>query len=121
MSHLPPGLYGMADATFGDPVTQAGRLVAAGCRVVQLRCKSWPMKDRLHAAQASLRITRAGGALLIINDDIRCAAEAGADGVHLGQGDGPIGPARDALPPGALVGRSTHDQHEIRSAIEECA
>lgn len=121
MTRLPSGLYGMADATFGDPVVQAHRLVAAGCRVLQLRCKDWSSRDRFQAASAIIPLTRAADAVLILNDDVACAAAVGAGGVHLGQGDGAIGHARAALPAGALVGRSTHDHTEIEGAIVEGA
>jgi thiamine-phosphate pyrophosphorylase len=39
------------------------------------------------------------------------------DGVHLGQADGPCD--RAALPPGALIGRSTHDLQQLAAAIAE--
>jgi len=121
MSRLPPGLYGMADSTFGDPAVQAEQLIAGGCRVLQLRCKGWSSQARLRAARAVRAVTRAAGAVLIVNDDIACAAAVGADGVHLGQTDGPLGQARAELPAGALVGRSTHDDTEIAGAIAEGA
>jgi thiamine-phosphate pyrophosphorylase len=111
----------MADASFGDPVALAIRLVGAGCRVLQLRCKGWSTDQRIRAAEAVLASTRPAGALLIINDDVACAAAVGADGVHLGQGDGSLAVARRALPRGAVVGRSTHDGAEIRGALEEHA
>lgn len=121
MTCLPSGLYGMADATFGDPVVQAHRLVAGGCRVLQLRCKGWSSRDRFQAASAIIAVTRAAGAMLILNDDVACAAAVEAGGVHLGQGDGPIAPARAVLPEGAVIGRSTHDDTEIAGAIAEGA
>ena len=121
MIRLPTGLYGMADSTFGDPVVQAEKLIAGGCQVVQLRCKGWSSQERIRAAGAVLAATRAAGAVLIVNDDIACAAAVKADGVHLGQADGPLGSARAALPIGALVGRSTHDNAEIAGAIAEGA
>lgn len=111
----------MADATFGDPVAQVSRLVRGGCRVIQLRCKGWPPAVRARAARAALGHTRPHDVLLIINDDISCAAEVRADGVHLGQGDGPIGLARAALGPDAWVGRSTHDDAELAAAQAEGA
>ena len=35
------GLYGIADAGFGDPAVQARMLAEAGAWCVQLRCKGW--------------------------------------------------------------------------------
>ncbi len=110
----------MADATFGDPVDQARRLVAAGCRVLQLRCKGWRREAATRAARAA-RTACADRALLIVNDHVDVAAAAGAHGVHLGQADGPMRVARAALPPGTLIGRSTHDDAEIDAARAEGA
>lgn len=121
MTRLPPGLYGMADATFGDPVEQASRLVAGGCRALQLRCKGWTDAQRLAAARATRAHTASAGVLLIINDDVACAVAVRADGVHLGQSDGSMRAARAALAPGALVGRSTHDEEELDRARAEGA
>ena len=121
MMRLPRGLYGMADATFGDPVDQAARLVAAGCKVLQMRCKRWTTGMRIDAARATLRVTRPAGVILIVNDDIECAASVGADGVHLGQGDGTLPHARARLPAGSLIGRSTHDPAEVHGAVAEGA
>lgn len=118
---LPRGLYGMADASLGDPVWQAERLIHGGCAAIQLRCKGWTTADRTRAARAIRALTRPAAVVLIINDDIACAAATGADGVHLGQGDGPIGVARATLPPGALVGRSTHGPRELAAARAEGA
>ena len=111
----------MADATFGDPVDQAARLVAAGCKVLQMRCKRWTTGMRIDAARATLRVTRPAGVILIVNDDIECAASVGADGVHLGQGDGTLSDARARLPAGSLIGRSTHDAAEVHGAVAEGA
>ncbi|MDP2952345.1 MAG: thiamine phosphate synthase, partial [Chloroflexota bacterium] len=61
------------------------------------------------------------GALFIVNDDIDLALAAGADGVHLGQKDLPLGVARRVLPLGAVVGRSTATLDEALRAQEEGA
>jgi len=55
----------------------------------------------LHLAQAqALRaLTRASGALLIVNDDIDLAITVAADGLHLGKDDSDAAAARAQLPP----------------------
>ena len=93
MTTLPPGLYGMADAAFGDPIQIARALVAAGCRTIQLRAKH-ASKDEVEAAAAAIRKIVIDG-LFIINDHIDVAAAVGADGVHLGQDDAPFSMARE--------------------------
>lgn len=117
-SRLPRGLYGIADAGFGDPVALGVALAEAGVAVVQIRAKDWSYEDLLAATRELLPELRARGALLIVNDSLRVAAELGADGVHLGQEDPPwdLREARAALPTGALIGRSTRTLEQVRAA-----
>lgn len=65
----------------------------------------------LAAAQvaALLPLCRARGVPLLVNDDWPLALAAGADGAHLGQGDGDLAAARSALGPGAIIGASCYD------------
>lgn len=91
---LPPGLYGVADASCGDPVAQARLLLEEGVRVVQLRCKGWP-RERLRAAAGAI-----DAPILVVNDAVDVARELGA-WAHLGQDDGPD-------PDDVPFGRSTH-------------
>lgn len=118
---LPPGLYGMADATFGDPVLLGRALARGGCRVVQLRAKQATPAERLAMATALLQALADTGALLVVNDDVEVAARSGAHGVHLGQGDGELARARARLGPDALIGRSTHDLAQVDAAVAEGA
>ena len=55
MSLLRPGLYGIADSGFGDPVVLGRLLLSAGAVAVQLRCKGWAQDD-VAAALRALRI-----------------------------------------------------------------
>ena len=116
MRPLPRGLYAIADAGFGDPVTLGRALADAGARVIQLRCKGWPEAEVADAARALLPALRRQGAALIINDHLDVAVAGGADGVHLGQEDGPTALARARLPPGALLGRSTRTLEQVAEA-----
>ena len=50
---------------------------------------------------------------VIVNDRLDVALAAGADGVHLGQDDLPIGTARGLAPDGFLIGGSSHDREEL--------
>lgn len=115
---LPPGLYAIADAGFGDPVQLGLALARGGARVVQLRAKGWSAAEVERSARALLPELRARGCLLIINDHLEVAAATGADGVHLGQEDGPasLAAARAALPAGALIGRSTRTLAQVAAA-----
>ena len=57
----------------------------------------------------------------IINDYIDLAKKVDADGVHLGQDDGPLSAAREQLPKGKIVGRSTHSPEQAQAALNEGA
>ncbi len=116
---LPPGLYGMIDTAFGAPEAIARDLLAAGCRVMQLRAKGASTAARTSMARALVPLLDAAGALLIVNDDLVAARDAGAHGLHLGQDDGSLAEARAVLGPGALLGRSTHDLAQLAAVADE--
>lgn len=101
--NLPPGFYGIADADHGDPFEQFRLLAEEGVGAVQLRCKGWSTTARVALA----RRCGAGGPLLVLNDDVAAALEAGT-WVHVGQEDGPD--------PDVPFGRSTHDLEQVRAA-----
>ena len=62
-------------------------------------------------------MTRAAGALLIVNDDVEIAVTSGADGVHLGRDDGDVADARRRLPH-RLLGVSCYNELDLaRAAI----
>jgi thiamine-phosphate pyrophosphorylase len=89
--------------------------LAGGVRLIQFREKEMPMPDLLQlAGQIRVRTAHAG-ALLIINDRVDVALAVGADGVHLGQADFPIAPAR-RLAPDLIIGASTHSPAEAQAA-----
>lgn len=91
-----------------------------GCRWIQYRDKSRDEARRRQEARALLGLCRRYQARLLINDDLALAHETGADGVHLGQGDGDPGQARHQLGPDALIGVTCHDSlslaHDARAA-----
>ena len=68
--------------------------VRAGVRIVQLRMKHATREDILREAREMRRVTRGTDTLFIVNDDPALAAEAEADGVHVGQDD--MSPSRCA-------------------------
>ncbi len=113
MNSIPKGLYGIADAAFGDPVELVSALAHAGCRVIQIRAKGCSETDIIGVSVAARR--HSGNALLIINDSIEAAARSGADGVHLGQEDCSIANARSRLGPSAIIGLSTHSISQVQA------
>ena len=110
---LPRGLYGIADAGFGDPVAFGKALGLAGVGLVQLRAKGVDRALVLAWAQALRQALP--DVVLIANDDPTIARDAGLDGVHLGDDDPSIEEAREIVGPGALVGRSTRSLEAVRA------
>src|SRR3546814_1169439 len=58
---------------------------------------------------ALLPLCREAGVPLVVNDDWRLAADIGADGAHLGEDDGALREARQALGDDAILGASCYD------------
>jgi thiamine-phosphate pyrophosphorylase len=87
--------------------------LAGGVKIVQYRNKVAP--PPLFRAQAAelLRICRAAGALLIVNDNPEIAADIGADGVHVGREDGGAARARAIVGPDCIIGVSCYDDLSI--------
>jgi thiamine-phosphate pyrophosphorylase len=82
-----------------------------GTRLVQYRNKQAPAPLRRAQAAELLRVCRAYGAKLIINDDVWLAIEIGADGAHVGRDDLPghdLATAREALGTKRVLGVSCY-------------
>ncbi|MCO4745477.1 MAG: thiamine phosphate synthase [Proteobacteria bacterium] len=112
------GLYGIADAGAAeDPVRLGAELLAGGCRLVQLRAKSWDDASVLRAGRELRRRCTEVGATFILNDRPDLAVAVNADGVHIGQTDGSLEDARSLLGPDRILGRSTHGLHQLEQAL----
>jgi thiamine-phosphate pyrophosphorylase len=100
-----------------DSAAWVGRLVGVGAKFIQLRVKD-ATKDHLrHETHHALTICRRSGAELVVNDHWEIAIDAGADWVHLGQGDldeADIGAIRAN---GIRLGVSTHSHEELDRAL----
>ena len=95
-------------------------VLAGGAKIIQLREKHWDKKDLYELAIEFRKLTRSHGALLIINDHVDVALAAGADGVHLGQEDLPVGAARK-IAPELIIGASSHSLKEALKAEQDGA
>ena len=93
--------------------------VKAGVRIIQLRMKHAARAAILKEAREIRRITRGTDTLFIVNDDPSVAAEAEADGVHVGQDDMPVAEVRRRFPSLKVVGLSTHSLAQARAAIPQ--
>jgi thiamine-phosphate pyrophosphorylase len=91
--------------------------LAAGVRLVQLRAKSWTMGPLLEVAWRLAATAQQADARFLINDRADIARLCGAAGVHLGQDDLSPDDARQLLLPGQVIGLSTHNDAQLRSAI----
>jgi thiamine-phosphate pyrophosphorylase len=95
-------------------------VLAGGAKIIQLREKHWDKKDLYELAIEFRKRTRSQDALLFINDHVDVALAAGADGVHLGQEDLPIGAARK-IAPELIIGASSHNLMEAQKAEQDGA
>ena len=93
--------------------------VEGGVDLVQLREKRLDARPLLAVARRARRVCHDHGVPFILNDRPDLAAEAEADGVHVGQDDVPPALARRVLGPDAIVGLSTHAPAELDAAATE--
>src|SRR5947209_5291526 len=114
----PPKLYPLTDRRLSglSHAEQVARLCEGGARLVQLREKRLSPREFYRDAEEALRVARARGAKLIINDRADIALALGADGVHLGQDDMLPKAARALLGPGAIIGYSAHGAEQAAAA-----
>jgi thiamine-phosphate pyrophosphorylase len=104
-----------------DLVDVVAAALDAGLPAVQLRDKDLSGRALLGLAERLRVRTARTGALLLVNDRVDVAVAVGADGVHLGGGSMPVDVVRRMLPPGALVGVSTHAPAEVAATTADFA
>jgi thiamine-phosphate pyrophosphorylase len=112
----PCQLYVVSPPAIGIPAFTESLKAALGAGPVaafQLRLKDVPDADVLRACAALLPVCQAHDVAFILNDRADLAKAAGADGVHLGQGDGSIAEARALLGKDAQIGRTCHDSRHL--------
>lgn len=124
------GLYAVVDPRFlpvahsclaagDDALLQYVRnIVRGGCPIVQLRVKDVPDADQLRYgyARAITELKREYDFCFIVNDDLACAKEFCADGVHIGADDCSIAEARTIVGRDVLIGYSSHSVEEAQQA-----
>jgi len=79
----------------------------------QLRVKDVDEHELARLADPLQRLCADANVAFIVNDSVSLAKRLGADGVHLGQGDGDVREARAALGPSAQIGRTCHDSRHL--------
>lgn len=95
--------------------------VEGGADCLQLREKGLDGGELVARARVLVGIARARGASVIVNDRVDVALAAGADGVHVGQGDMRVRDVRRVAGTALLVGVSTANLEQARSAAREGA
>ncbi len=109
----------------GDLAEFADAALAGGVDIIQLRDKGSVGEQRFGPLEASDELTalqvladaaRRHRALFAVNDRADIARAAGADVLHLGQGDLPVHVAREIVGPDVLIGLSTHDPEQVDTA-----
>ena len=79
----------------------------------QLRLKGASDDEILSAAERLMPVCAERDVAFILNDRMDLAKACGADGVHLGQGDGDPKEARRLLGPAAQIGVTCHDSRHL--------
>lgn len=113
------GLYLVTDPALCAEMGLVETVLAAvrgGVRFVQLRDKLATTAERIKQASALKAALDGTSVPLVVNDDPEAARLAGADGVHIGQGDLSVVEARQILGPDALIGLSCETGAQVRAA-----
>ncbi|KKW90973.1 thiamine phosphate synthase [Sphingobium chungbukense] len=95
----------------------AGSLATAfdggGVAAFQLRLKGLDEDAIARAAEPLQKLCSDRDVAFIVNDSVALAKRLGADGVHLGQGDGDPREARKLLGPSVQIGVTCHDSRHL--------
>jgi thiamine-phosphate pyrophosphorylase len=103
----PPDVGG----AFADRLAEA--LDAGPVAAFQFRVKGVGEHEAARLAEPLQRICAERDVAFIVNDSMGLAKRIGADGVHLGQGDGDPREARALLGPAAQIGVTCHDSRHL--------
>jgi thiamine-phosphate pyrophosphorylase len=112
-------LHVLTDHTWSrgrDLLTVATAALEGGATVIQLRNKTANTRVLIAEGLALRALTRAHGALLIVNDRVDVALAVDADGVHVGQDDMPAALARHLLGSQPILGVSVSTLEEAEEA-----
>ena len=117
-------LYGVTDRSWlkGRSLSSAvEEAIIGGVTFLQLREKSMSLEELVREAKDIKAVCRRYGVPLVINDSVEAAELSGADGVHIGQGDGDVTEIRRRLGSGKIIGVSAHSVEEAVLAREQGA
>lgn len=101
------------DVTGGFAERLKRALGAGPVAAFQFRVKGVDQHDAARLAEPLQKICADADVAFIVNDSISLARRLGADGVHLGQGDGDAREARSILGPQVQIGVTCHDSRHL--------
>lgn len=101
------------DVGGGFPDRLARALDAGPVAAFQFRVKGVDQHQAARLAEPLQRICADRDVAFIVNDDVSLARRLGADGVHLGQGDGDPREARQLVGPSMQIGVTCHDSRHL--------
>ncbi len=101
------------DVAGAFPEQLKAALGAGPVAAFQFRVKGMDQHKAAALAEPLQRVCEAHEVAFIVNDDMGLAKRLGADGVHLGQGDGDPRDARALLGPSAQIGVTCHDSRHL--------
>jgi thiamine-phosphate pyrophosphorylase len=128
MPHLPhpalrdAQLYGILDLGYvgdGNALDIAGKMLAGGVQLLQLRAKDRTPREILPLACELAKLCRKSQVPFILNDHPESVRECGANGVHVGQDDMSVAGARKLAGEDAIIGKSTHSIAQALAAQKE--
>ena len=103
-------------AVGGDFPGRLERAIEAGDGLVtafQFRLKGTDQHEAARLAEPLQRVCAAADVAFVVNDDVALAKRLKADGVHLGQKDGSVADAREALGRAVQIGVTCHDSRHL--------
>ena len=103
----------------GFPDRLARALDAGPVAAFQFRVKGMDQHAAARLAEPLQAICAEREVAFIVNDSVSLAKRLGADGVHLGQGDGDPREARDVLGPDVQIGVTCHDSRHLAMSAGE--
>jgi thiamine-phosphate pyrophosphorylase len=120
MPKFPGGVYAITPETADTEhlLRQVEAALAGGVAAVQYRDKSADVARRHEQASELIALCRRFGVPLIVNDDLRLADLADADGVHLGRDDARLAEARIILGPHKIIGASCYQSLDLALAAQ---
>ena len=99
----------------------AERALAAGVQRIQVREKDLTARDLCELVRRLVKLADGAGAQVLVNERTDIALACGAHGVHLPAHSVPPQTWRAIVPPGFVIGVSTHSMGELQAAEREGA